>query len=30
MLTIENEALKYFKEHLRENQAVRIFFGGFG
>lgn len=30
MLTIENEASNYFRKHLRDNQAVRVYFGGFG
>jgi hypothetical protein len=30
MFTMEDEARDYFKEKLAENQAVRVFFGGYG
>lgn len=30
MFTIDQESLKYFLEKLSENQALRVFFGGFG
>jgi hypothetical protein len=30
MFTIDEESSTYFKKNLRKNQAVRIFFGGFG
>jgi len=30
MLSIDDEAREYFRDKLAENQAVRIFFGGFG
>jgi|GEM_PF-494075 len=30
MFAIDKEASDYFKEKLQANQAVRVFFGGFG
>ncbi len=30
MFTMEDEARDYFKAKLAENQAVRVFFGGYG
>jgi hypothetical protein len=30
MFTIDQESTDYFKKRLKEDQAVRIFFGGFG
>ncbi len=30
MITIDKESRDYFKDRLREDQAVRVFFGGFG
>jgi hypothetical protein len=30
MFTMEDEARDYFKGKLAENQAVRVFFGGYG
>ncbi len=30
MFTMEDEARDYFKSKLGENQAVRVFFGGYG
>lgn len=30
MFTIDKESLTYFVEKLSENQALRVFFGGFG
>jgi hypothetical protein len=30
MFAIDKEASDYFKQKLQGNQAVRVFFGGFG
>ncbi len=30
MFTIDDEARNYFKERINENQALRVFFGGYG
>ncbi len=30
MFAIDSESQEYFKKNLKENQAVRVFFGGFG
>jgi hypothetical protein len=30
MITIDNESRNYFKAKLAENQALRVYFGGYG
>lgn len=30
MFNIDGDSLKYFRDHLTDNQAVRVYFGGFG
>lgn len=30
MVTIDEEARKYFKEKIADKQALRVFFGGYG
>ncbi len=30
MITIDDDASNYFRDKLVENQAVRVFFGGYG
>jgi hypothetical protein len=30
MITIDDESRGYFKEKLSQNQALRVFFGGYG
>lgn len=30
MITIDNESRDYFKAKVSQNQALRVFFGGYG
>ncbi len=30
MFTIDEKSAQYFTENMKENQALRVFFGGFG